>query len=115
MSNGHHVKRVAIGISSRQKTSVVEVMQVDERIMRLKLKHSLGFTSVAAVYAPSEVCETEEKMFYTKLDSVLDQCPCHDALIVLTLMLSQALKGLATKYLLVPMVLIPEMATALSF
>ena len=40
--------------------------------------------SVVAVYAPIEVCETEEKeMFYAKLDSVLDQCPCRDALIVL--------------------------------
>ena len=40
--------------------------------------------SVVAVYAPTEVCETEEKeMFYAKLDSVLDQCPCRDAFIVL--------------------------------
>ena len=52
--------------------------------MQLRLKHSLGFMSVVAVYAPTEVCETEEKeMFYAKLDSVLDQCPCCDALIVL--------------------------------
>ena len=83
MSNIHHVKRVAIGISSRLKTSVVEVTQVDERIMRLRLKHSLGFMSVVTVYAPTEVCETEEKMFYAKLDFVLDQCPRCDALIVL--------------------------------
>ena len=40
--------------------------------------------SVVAVYAPTEVCETEEKeMFYAKLDSVLDQCPRRDAIIVL--------------------------------
>ena len=40
--------------------------------------------SVVAVYAPTEMCETEEEeMFYSKLDSVLDQGPCHDALIVL--------------------------------
>ena len=40
--------------------------------------------SIVAVYTPTEVCETEEKeMFYTKFDSVLDQCPRHDALIVL--------------------------------
>ena len=52
--------------------------------MRLKLKHSLGFMSVVAVCAPTEVCETEEKeMFYAKLDSVLDQCPRRDAFIVL--------------------------------
>ena len=47
------------------------------------LKHSLGFMSVVAVYAPTEVWETEEEMLYGKFDSVLDQCPCRDALIVL--------------------------------
>ena len=71
-SNGHHVRVVAIGVSSRLQPSVVEVTLVDERIMRLRLKHSLSFISVVAVYAPTEVCETEEEMFYAKLDSVLD-------------------------------------------
>ena len=53
--------------------------------MRLRLKHSLGFMSVVAVYAPTEVCETEEKeMFYAKLDSVLHQCPSCDEFIVLS-------------------------------
>ena len=52
--------------------------------MRLRLKHNLGFTSVVAVYVPTEMSETEEKeIFYAKLDSVLNQCPCHYALIVL--------------------------------
>ena len=52
--------------------------------MRLRLKHSLCFMSVVAVHAPTEVCETGEKeMFYAKLDSVVDHCPCRDALIVL--------------------------------
>ena len=43
MNNGYHVKGVAIGISSRLHPSVVEVIPVDERIMQLRLKHSLGF------------------------------------------------------------------------
>ena len=80
---GHHVKGVAIGVSSRLLPSVVEVTPVDERIIRLRLKHSLCFMYVVAVYAPTEVCETEEEMLYSKLDSVLDQCPNLDALIVL--------------------------------
>ena len=42
-TNGYHVKGVAIGVSSRLQPSVVEVTPVDERIMRLRLKHSLGF------------------------------------------------------------------------
>ena len=51
-------KGVAIGVSSRLQPSVVEVTPVDELIMRLRLKHSLGFMFVVAVYAPTEVCET---------------------------------------------------------
>ncbi|XP_045110009.1 uncharacterized protein LOC123503949 [Portunus trituberculatus] len=82
MSNCHYVKGVAIGVSSRLQPSVVEVTLDIEHIMRLRLKHSLHFMSVVAVYTPTEVSETEEKeMFYAKLDSVL--CPCHDALIIL--------------------------------
>ena len=83
MSNGHQVKGVGIGVSSRLQPSVVEATPVHERIMRLREKHSLGFMSLVAVYAPTEVCETEEEMFYDKLDSVLDQCSHRDALIVL--------------------------------
>ena len=74
---------IAINISRRLQLSIVEVTPVDERIMRLRLKDRLGFMSVVAVYAPTEVYETEEEMFYAKLDSVLDQCPRRDALIVL--------------------------------
>ena len=84
MSNGARLRGVAIGISSRLQPSVVEVTPVDERIMQLRLKHSMGFMSVVAVYAPTEMCETEEKeMFYAKLELVLDQCPRRDTLIVL--------------------------------
>ena len=44
--------------------------------MRLRLKHTLGFMSLVAVYTPTEVCGADEKeMFYAKLDSVLNQCP----------------------------------------
>ena len=84
MSNGARLRGVAIGISSRLQPSVVEVTPVDERILRMRLKHTMGFMSLIAVYAPTEVCEIEEKeMFYAKLDSVLDQCPRRDTLIVL--------------------------------
>ncbi|KAG0728627.1 Craniofacial development protein 2 [Chionoecetes opilio] len=52
--------------------------------MRVGMKHTLVFMSLAAVYAPTEVCEIEEKeMFYAELCSVLDKCPPRDTLIVL--------------------------------
>ena len=56
MSNGHHVKEVAIGVSSRLQLSVVEVTPIDEHIMRLRLKHSLGFMSVGDVLRQTRLC-----------------------------------------------------------
>ena len=83
-SNGARLKGVTIGISSRLQSSVVGVTPVDERIMLVRLKHTLGFMSLIAVYAPTEMSEFEEKeMFYAKLDSVVDQCPSRDTLVVL--------------------------------
>ena len=40
MNNGARLKGVAIGVSSRLQQSNVEVIPVDERIMRLGLKHT---------------------------------------------------------------------------
>ena len=60
MSNGASLKGVAIGIPSRLQPSVVEVIPVDECIMRLRLKHTLGFMSLVAVYTPTEVCGADE-------------------------------------------------------
>ncbi|XP_045123818.1 uncharacterized protein LOC123511833 [Portunus trituberculatus] len=84
MNNGQHIKGVAIGGFRRLQPSVVEVTPADEHIMPLWMKYSVGSMSVVAVYAPITLCETEEKeTFYTKLDSVLDYCPCRDSLTLL--------------------------------
>ena len=40
MSNGARLKRVAKGVSSRLQPSVAKVIPVDERIIRLRLKHT---------------------------------------------------------------------------
>ncbi len=40
---------------------MVEVTPVDERIMRMRLKLTLGFMFLVAVYAPTKTCENEEK------------------------------------------------------
>ena len=107
MSNGHHVKGVAIGIASRLQPSVVEVTLVDERIMRLKLKQCM--------LPPRRMklkrrCSTPNTTLYeTNVPVVMH------SLSWATLMLSLALKGLAMKYVLGPMVLVRGMTTALSF
>ena len=83
-SDGTRVAGVAIGISSQLQSSIVGVTTVDERIMLMRLKHRMGFMSLLAVYAPTEMSDLEEKeIFYAKLESVIDQCPSRDTLIVL--------------------------------
>ena len=83
MSNGVRLKGAAIGISSRLQPFVVEVTTVDERIMQMRLKNTLGFMLLVAVYAPTNLYEADEEMFYAKLDSVLDRCLCRSTVIVL--------------------------------
>ena len=61
MSNGARLKGVAIGVSRRLQPSIAEVIPVDEHIMRLRLKHTWGFMSLIAVYAPTEVCWADER------------------------------------------------------
>ena len=51
--------------------------------MLLRLKHTMGFMSLMAVDTPTGMCEADKEMFYTKLDSILNQCPRRDTLIVL--------------------------------
>lgn len=55
---------MAIAISSRLGSTIDEVTAIDGRNMRLRLKHTLGFMSLLAVYAPTEVCEKDEKEKY---------------------------------------------------
>ena len=83
-SNGARLRGVAVAVSSRLRSSVVGVTPVDERIMLLRMKHTLGFVSIIAVYAPTEMRELAEKeMFYAKLDSVVSQCPRRDTVLVM--------------------------------
>ena len=83
-ADGHHWEGVAIAISNRLQPSVVEVAPVDERIMVMRLKHSFGFMSLVAVYAPTDTSKPEVKeMFYAKLTSVADGCPKRDIRLVL--------------------------------
>lgn len=61
------------------------------------------------------MCENEEKeVFYSKLDTVLDQCSRWDTLIVVgVFLLLLALRALAMHYLLAPIVPVPGTQTTL--
>ena len=82
--DGYHSEGVAIAVSDRLTRMVVEAVPVNERMMRLRLKHSLGVISVVSVYAPTEVSSPSDKdAFYAQLESVLDGCPRRDTLLVM--------------------------------
>lgn len=59
MSNGFRLKGVAMGISNQLQPFVVEVTAVDEPMMRVRLKQTLGFMFLVTVNALTEMCETE--------------------------------------------------------
>lgn len=67
---------VAADISSKLLPFVVKVIKVDERIRRLRMKHTLGFIALVAVYTPTEICEaTKNDGFHNKLISLLHRSP----------------------------------------
>ncbi|XP_069976482.1 uncharacterized protein [Penaeus vannamei] len=83
-SNDHPFQGVDIAIPSRLQSLVVKVTPVDEGIMVLRLKLAFDFTSLIAVYAPTEVCKFDVKeRFYAKFASVADSCPQRDICIVM--------------------------------
>ncbi|XP_069995883.1 craniofacial development protein 2-like [Penaeus vannamei] len=83
-SNGHHLQGVAMVISNRLQSSVVEFTPVDECIMVMRLKLAFGFMSLIVVYAPTDVCKLDVKeMLHAKVASVLDRCPQRDICVVL--------------------------------
>ena len=55
---------------------IIEVTPVNEPIMRLKIRHSLGVISLVSVYAPTEASDlTVKDAFYATLKSVLISAP----------------------------------------
>lgn len=83
-SDGHHLQGVAVAVSDRLTPMVVEVTSVNERIMRLRIKHSMGVVSLVSIYAPTNVSDVSvREAFYAQLQSVVDGCPGRDTLLVL--------------------------------
>lgn len=72
-----------MGISSQLLPIVIKVTSIHELIMRIRLKHTVGFKSFVAVCTPTEMHETEVKMFYANLISVFDQGSFRETLVIL--------------------------------
>ena len=55
---------------------IIEVTPVNERIMRLRIRHSFGIVFLVSVYAPTEASDlTVKDAFYAMLESMAYQCP----------------------------------------
>ena len=75
-SDGYHAQGVAVAVSNKLIPIVIGVTPLNERIMRLRIRHSLGVISLVSVYDPTEASDlTMKDAFYATLESVVDQCP----------------------------------------
>ena len=72
-SDSYHVQGVAVAVSNKLTPMIIEVTPVNEHIMRLIFRHSLGDISLVSVYAPTEASDLIMKdAFYAMLESVVD-------------------------------------------
>ena len=75
-SDGYHAQGVAVAVSNKLTPMIIEVTPVNERIMTLRIHHSLGVISLVSGYALTEASDlTVKDAFYAMLESVVDQCP----------------------------------------
>ena len=83
-SDGYYSQGVAVAVSNKLTPMIIEVTPLNEHVMRLRIHHSLGVVSLVSVYAPTEASDlTVKDAFYATLESVVDQCPRRDSLLVL--------------------------------
>ena len=60
-SYGYHAQGVAVVVSNKLTPMIIEVTPVNERIMRLRIRHSIGVISLVSVYAPTEASDLTMK------------------------------------------------------
>ena len=75
---------MAAAVADRLVPMITEATPVNERIIKLRISHTLGVISQDSVYAPNGVSEFSVKeAFYAQVQTVADSCPEKDTLIVL--------------------------------
>ena len=75
-SDDYHAQGVAVTVSTMLTPTIIEVIPVNECIMRLRIRHSLGVISLVYRYAPTEASDlTEKEAFHAALESVVHCCP----------------------------------------
>ena len=75
------LEKVAVAVAYRLIPMVTEVTSGNERIMRLRISHTLCIISLVSVYAPTGVNEfSVTVVFYVQLQMMMDSCPKEDNL-----------------------------------
>ena len=65
-----------MAVADRLVPMITEVTPVKERIMRLRITHTLGVISLVSVYVPTGLSEFSVKeAFYAQLQLMVDSCP----------------------------------------
>ena len=83
-SDGCYAQGIAGAVSKKLTPIIIEVTPVNKRIMRRRIRHSLGVISLVSVYALTDVSDlTMKDSFSAMLESVVDQCPRQDTLLIL--------------------------------
>ena len=71
-------------MSNKLTQMIIEVTPVNERIMRPRIFHSLGIIFLLSENSLTGASDlTMKHAFYATLESVVDQCPRQDTLLVL--------------------------------
>ena len=75
---------VVVAVSNKLTPMIIEETPVNKRIMRLRIRHSLGVISLVSAGALTEVSDlTMKDAFYSMLESVVDHCPRRDTRLIL--------------------------------
>ena len=83
-SDGQHLAGVAFAVADWLAPFLLDVTPVSERILTLRLKHSLGVMFCVSLYAPTESGQLSVKnAFYSQLSSVIARRPKSDSLLVM--------------------------------
>ena len=104
-SDGYHTQGDAAAVSNKLTHMIIEVTPLNERIMRLRIRHSFGVISLVSVNALTEASDlTVKEAFYPLLESVVDECPGRETLLVLGISVHKlAMLGIVMRHVLVAM------------
>ena len=66
-------------MSNKLTPMIIEATPVNERVMRLRIRHSFGVISLVSVYALTEASDlTVKDTFYAMIETGIVQCPGRD-------------------------------------